>query len=642
MRFRLWSLLAVLFFCAPVMAAAIPPPTLGVDAYGRLPNIEQMQMSPSGEKIAYVAVDGDHRRLTVKSLAGDTIFSVAAGDLKVRSVYWAGEDHIVLTLSMTQGLLGRLSEFSHSLVINLINRKTFIVFNTDPTIFNATFGYDGAVARNGHWFGFFGGLTMQKTRGFEPTFTRTNLIDLYQVDLDSGESLILAPGREYPHTWAVDADGKVIAHSEYDPRSAEWTLQAGAEGGPILGKLKSVFDGAAIVGLGRTTGTVVVNEDDPEEWSLTDGRRAVLAPGKVIGGYIFDPTSRRLVGVDLSGDSDQQQFFDQALKARQAAFQRALGDKVRLLSWSADLRRLVLFTEGDSDAGTYWVADGQRVKVFGYRYPEIPDANVASTSIVTYKAADGLEIHGVLTLPPGRDPHRLPLVVLPHGGPEAHDSLGFDWWAQAFANQGYAVFQPNFRGSDGYGIAFRDAGFGEWGRRMQTDLSDGVAELSRQGIIDPRRACIVGASYGGYAALAGVTVQQGTYRCAVSYGGLSDLSYLLDHEFPESSTDNGGGRYMLSFLGVKSSSDRRLDAISPVKLAAKADAPILIIHGVDDTVVPIGQSREMYAALKRAGKSVEMVELKGEDHWLSSGVSRRAMLSATLAFVERTNPSDRP
>ena len=141
---------------------------------------------------------------------------------------------------------------------------------------------------------------------------------------------------------------------------------------------------------------------------------------------------------------------------------------------------------------------------------------------LTYLAADGLAISGFLTLPRDLPEKNLPLVVMPHGGPAVQDTQRFDWWAQALADQGYAVLQPNYRGSD-VNFKFIEAGYGEWGRKMQTDLSDGVEYLAKAGIVDPSRVCIVGASYGGYAALAGVTLQSGIYRCAVSVAGLSDL-----------------------------------------------------------------------------------------------------------------------
>ena len=260
--------------------------------------------------------------------------------------------------------------------------------------------------------------------------------------------------------------------------------------------------------------------------------------------------------------------------------------------------------------------------------------------MVGYKASDGMDLTGVLTLPPGRDPHKLPLVVLPHGGPEARDYPHFDWWAQAFASRGYAVWQPNFRGSSGYGLAFRNAGFGEWGRKMQTDISDGMAELDRQGIIDSRRACIVGGSYGGYAALAGVTVQQGLYRCAVSVAGVADLSAMLRTELkPQYSNAD---HYWERFMGARDYTDKGLDLYSPIRLAARADAPVLLIHGRDDTVVNYEQSTAMRSALKSAGKPVEFVTLPGEDHHLSHEQTRVAMLQAAVAFVQRYNPPDAP
>jgi dipeptidyl aminopeptidase/acylaminoacyl peptidase len=224
---------------------------------------------------------------------------------------------------------------------------------------------------------------------------------------------------------------------------------------------------------------------------------------------------------------------------------------------------------------------------------------------------------------------------MPHGGPEARDYPAFDWWAQAFASQGYAVFQPNFRGSDGYGVKFRDAGFGEWGRKMQTDVSDGVAELAHEGLVDPKRACIVGASYGGYAALAGVLLQHGFYRCAVAVAGVSDLSAMINYVHDQEGDEPGSGvRYWRAFMGAHA------DEVSPIRKASSADAPILLVHGKDDTVVPFSQSQAMAAALKAAGKPVDLVVMPGEDHWLSREETRTTMLKASVAFVEKYDPPD--
>lgn len=180
------------------------------------------------------------------------------------------------------------------------------------------------------------------------------------------------------------------------------------------------------------------------------------------------------------------------------------------------------------------------------------------------------------------------------------------------------------------------AGNGEWGRKMQTDISDGLAELVRQGIVDPTRACVMGASYGGYAALAGVTLQHGFYRCAVSVAGVSDLGRLYQTEMSRS----GGNRTMMRSLKAEIGSGRELKDVSPVRFAERADAPILLVHGKDDTVVLYEQSTNMAGALRRAKKPVELVTLPGEDHWLSRSVTRQTMLQAALDFVQKHNPAD--
>jgi dipeptidyl aminopeptidase/acylaminoacyl peptidase len=229
--------------------------------------------------------------------------------------------------------------------------------------------------------------------------------------------------------------------------------------------------------------------------------------------------------------------------------------------------------------------------------------------------------------------------VLPHGGPAVRDAPGFDWWAQALAAQGYAVLQVNYRGSDGFGWAFLSAGFGQWGRKMQTDLSDGVRYLASQGTIDPKRVCIVGASYGGYAALAGATLDKGVYRCAVSVAGPSDLHRMIADDKGDMGRQGVGvERYWGRFMGAANVNDPSLDAISPDKFADRVDIPVLLIHGADDTTVPFVQSQLMADALRRAGKSVELVTLKHEDHYLSHGDTRLQMLGATIDFLEKNDP----
>lgn len=198
------------------------------------------------------------------------------------------------------------------------------------------------------------------------------------------------------------------------------------------------------------------------------------------------------------------------------------------------------------------------------------------------------------------------------------------------------MLQPNFRGSTNNDDAFMNAGNGEWGKKMQTDISDGLNHLAAEGIIDPKRVCIMGASYGGYAAMAGVTLQNGIYKCSVAVAGVSDLNLFVNREARES-----GNARELRDAWLKMMGDRReLGQVSPRSFADRADSPLLLIHGVDDTVVPIQQSQVMADALKAKGKPYEFVVLDGEDHWLSRGETRLRMLSKAMKFVQTHNPAD--
>lgn len=308
------------------------------------------------------------------------------------------------------------------------------------------------------------------------------------------------------------------------------------------------------------------------------------------------------------------------------------------MSSSADRSKVVVLVDSPTEGPTYALVDfnTKRADWLAGPYPDVLPADLAEVRPLRFKASDGLELTGYLTLPKGRDPKKLPLIVNPHGGPAARDAPGFDWWSQAMASRGYAVLRVNFRGSAGFGRSFMHAGFGEWGRKMQSDLSDGVRMLAADGTIDPERVCIVGASYGGYAALAGVTLQRGIYRCAASIAGVSDLRRMVGWSRMQSGAATQ--RYWVRFMGAEDPRDPVLRELSPSEKAAGIATPVLLVHGRDDTVVPLEQTTIMEKALKAAGAPAEVVIMPGEDHWLSRGETRLRMLQAVMSFVEKNNP----
>jgi dipeptidyl aminopeptidase/acylaminoacyl peptidase len=228
----------------------------------------------------------------------------------------------------------------------------------------------------------------------------------------------------------------------------------------------------------------------------------------------------------------------------------------------------------------------------------------------------------------------LPLVVMPHGGPDDRDYLRFDWWTQFLANRGYAVFQPNFRGSSGYGDAFTKAGLHQWGLKMQDDITDGVKKLIADGVADPDRICIVGASYGGYAALAGATFTPDLYKCAASFAGVSNLRTMLQRAGAEHGDINTShASFWISRIGDLSKDSDQIDATSPALHADKVKIPILLMHGKSDTTVPVEESEQERDALERAGKKVTFIQFDGDDHYFGLAATRIGMLTALEKFL---------
>lgn len=298
---------------------------------------------------------------------------------------------------------------------------------------------------------------------------------------------------------------------------------------------------------------------------------------------------------------------------------------------------MIVMTDSEVRAPAVYLYDTRvpRITQIASAYAGLLGVDLPARHAYSYTARDGTAIPGYLTRPLGAS-GPTPLVVLPHGGPAARDVGGFDWMAHFLASRGYAVLQPNFRGSRGYGNGWETAGHGQWGIGvMQHDLSDGVAALVEGGLADPERVCIVGASYGGYAALAGAVFTPELYRCAAAIAPVSDLVDMLGFERNRRGGESAAVSYWRLAMGGGDPDglNDRLRAASPAAHPERARAPILLVHGRDDAVVPVEQSRNMARALRRAGKSVELIELDGEDHWLSGGQTRLATLEALDRFL---------
>lgn len=644
MLVRLAAVAAAAFIVvlAGAPARAAPP----LEAYGRLPGVTQAALSPSGKYYAIVGEVAGQRRVIIAEVGGKPVLAAPVGDQKVRDILWAGDDHLLVFASLATNLGPRFAllkyEVGQLLVLNIKTQKNFWALS-EGINGSGVWGFYGVRYIDKHWYAFLGGIKRERSPTSNRVLFMDNSPDLFRIDLDTGETRLIAEtqGTYSSRSWSVGVDGAVEAVLDYDQKTGHWEI--GPRGKSAIVQGVDALGDTLLAGIGRSWGTIAYRERDPDgddawkELRLDTDQSLTLFKGVRIAELFHDPWTGLWVGYRRDADHPDNRFFDEYANDRVQAAELAFpGQPMHVKSWDLLFDRLIVQTDGAEDSGTWWMVDIKTGKadVIGRAYPQVRAADVAPVKMVTWKTSDGLDEAGVLTLPRGKAAKDLPLLVLPHDGPAQRDYPQFDWIAQAFAAQGYAVFQPNFRGSEGYGAEFRQAGAGQWGRKMQTDISDGIAELARQGIVDPRRACIMGIGYGGYAALAGVTLQQGVYRCAVGVGAISDLPRM--HFYLTYKTGRVGAA--LRNFRAETGTDDDLQAVSPSHHAREAGAPILLIHGDDDTEVPIEQGRTMEKALKGAGKPVEFIELKGEDHWLSRDETRLQMLRSAVAFVEKNNP----
>jgi dipeptidyl aminopeptidase/acylaminoacyl peptidase len=340
---------------------------------------------------------------------------------------------------------------------------------------------------------------------------------------------------------------------------------------------------------------------------------------------------QKVIGYTYADDRRHVVYFDPEYKALASSLGRVL-PKLPLIDFvnaSQDGNKVLLFAGSDSDAGHYYLFDKTKKslgEVMSVR-PGLANRTLASVKSITYKAADGTLVPAYLTLPPGKTAKGLPAVVMPHGGPSARDEWGFDWIAQFLAARGYAVIQPNYRGSAGFGdFWLAKNGFIGW-RTSIGDVSAAARYLASEGIADPKRMAIVGWSYGGYAALQSAVADPTLYKAVVAIAPVTDLA-MLKADY----ADYTNSKVVEEFVG----SGAHISEGSPLRHASAVTVPVLLAHGDLDVNVGVAQSQKMNAALLSSGKSSELLLFKGLDHQLADSEARALILAKMGALLDRT------
>lgn len=296
---------------------------------------------------------------------------------------------------------------------------------------------------------------------------------------------------------------------------------------------------------------------------------------------------------------------------------------------------VLVYSSADVDPGEWHLLDMEQVtlKTLARRLPETAGATMRPMELLHYSAEDGLDVPAFLTRPVD-GARNTPLVVLIHGGPQVRDYWGWNQEVQLLAANGYAVFQPQFRGSSGFGKRFEQAGYGQWGLTMQDDITAGVRHLIQQGIVDPQRICIVGASYGGYAALWGLVKTPDLYQCGVSFAGVTDIGHMA-----RDGSDRNGNKVArelsLMHIGDTRAERDKFDPVSPLKHAGRIKVPVLLMHGEEDERVPISHGKKMKKALEENGKQVEWISFRRAGHGFRDVADVKRYYDALLAFLNK-------
>lgn len=648
---------AAWLFCG--MSIAGPAP---ISTYGQLPTLEQLTLSPDGGSIAYIKNVQSKRYVVVQRLGQNVQPQlIDLGTKKLRWLQWASPDDVIFTTSETtvpRGFGGERHEYFMAQSFNAKTGASHLLLDhvkgltSSRGAMNTVAGQPILRTVAGKPAVFITGVYFPETKQIGPATTglgdNYGQYGLFRYDLETGETrLVSQEGRKDVQSWVLDEAGNILAEEDYTLFTQHWKLVLYKDGKPdkTVMDVPAPIEGPNAVGLSPDGSAIIVEMPSTAEGrsyrqvSLKDGEVSPWRPDLAhAGNLLVDDQTGRVSGVSRSLDRRSYVFFDPSLdtmwKSITAAF--AAASSVDLESYSTDKTKAIVEVFGPSLGYGYFFLDRTAKKAYPVASAYDGLTEIYEKKWITYKAADGREIPAYLTLPK-RDTKNLPLIVLPHGGPHSRDRPGFDWWSQAFASRGYAVLQPQFRGSAGFGREWLEAGFHQIGWKMQTDLSDGVRALAAQGLIDPKRVCITGASYGGYAAMAGPTLDPGVYRCAVAVAGVFDMREMLKG-WPKSTMGAAGSRFWDRFVGIEDGDMTKADAISPAKFADRVTIPVMLIHGKDDTVVPYKQSEIMADALKAAGKPYDFVTLEKEDHWLSTGATRQKMLEESIKFIEKHNP----
>lgn len=634
MKWMLWLLIGS--FARPALADKETPleSTPLAHAFAAAPNLNDLRLSPDGKRISFLqahpqgmtvarALDTSTGKVTLLMAGKPNEFDIAWCD-------WANDERLVCSL---RGLV-RYGLFYYPatriVAVNADGTQMKVLHVHKPTSANLVWPPDLAQFQDNivDWL-------VKDDRHVLVQVPSTDASALARLDIYSGELSYQTRDGDRVRDWVSDGRGEPRLYRTVDETNSKWYVREMAGGAwtllhtSALADLDDAFepigfalDPNELLYYDRNDGRVALYSMD-----LANGRQTQLVfahPEVDVSGILALGKYRRLVGVRYVTDLPRIRYFDTDIEELHSRLQKLFPNElVGVTDEDWDSQRYLFFVSSDQDPGKYYLFDKAHstYSPLGSAYPELEKQPLAPMTEIHYPARDGTSIQAYLTVPPGQH-EKLPTVILPHGGPESRDVRRFDFLVQFLVANGYAVLQSNYRGSYGYGAGWAgQGGFKEW-RQVISDITDGTRYLIGESIADPKRVCIVGWSYGGYAALMSGIEEPSLYRCVASIAGVTDLQSLYAI----------GGRATQAFIGT---GPEIFKEGSPLERAAELKVPIALFHAEEDVNVPYSQSENMFKQLHKLDKQVEFFHYQHAEHDIAPERYRTDLLARLADFLHQ-------
>lgn len=620
-----------------------PIPKIDTAIFADAGHVRFPKISPDGSKIIYREQVGEQTYLSTLFLDGSDTYRVAMPkDTDLLWYRWAGNRKMLFSVSSLKNYIGGEFRQVEIYVIDLDTKQSRYLGPEKA-------GPDGD---NVLYVDPDGAYLLMSVR--QSTYKYPSV---FRVNIDTNESEEIVKDQLRIWHWYADNDGVVRAGISYRRRSTRLFYRS--KDGENFKRIAKLNDNAD----DDEREEVLIDVDhifagDDEGYILSNketGRFALYRfnfltreTGEMVFGhdenditsFHMNEEGTALESVRYTDSRDRIKWFDDTYTKHQATIDKALpGQEAWIASKSRDGSKMVIYSTSPTNPGSYYLYEpaARKMERLAGINDKLKSPQLSMTRYEKYTARDGTVIPAYVTLPNGRDPGNLPLIILPHGGPfGVRDTLDFNIEVQFLANRGYVVLQPNYRGSGSYGEKFYERGEGQVGRAMQDDLDDGMDWLVKRGIVDPKRVCIVGGSYGGYAALWGVTRNPERYRCAASFAGVTDWNKQLRYDRRFFSN-----RYRRELEDrVQGEDDFDLDDVSPVRLADRLTRPVLLVHGEKDSNVPFSQFTLYKDKLEDRGADAVFVNYEDEGHGFSDPENLKDWLDQLDKFLGKHNPAD--